>query len=136
MVGVIDLLLPLFVQCPSSALLKFIRALRCFRVLRIIASFKQAGLVINAATVSFNQLSNVCILLVLMMFVMASLGMALFQAERHELFKDGVNLYANLESTYGAMQLMFVVSTGTYGRGNFGLHIVPCSPACLRTPPS
>ena len=30
-VGVVDLLLPLLAQCPGSALLGFIRALRCFR---------------------------------------------------------------------------------------------------------
>ena len=102
LVGVVDLLLPLFAQCSTSSLLELIRALRCFRVLRLIASFKQARMVINAGVVSFSQLSNVCILLVLLMFVYAILGMAIFHAERRDLFHDGINLYANFESTYGA----------------------------------
>ena len=47
---------------------------------------------------------------------MGSLGSAIFSPtvdERFEgLYKDGFNLYANFETPYGAMQLMFIAATG------------------------
>ena len=110
--GVVDLFLPYMTDCKDSPVFDFIRALRCFRALRLLGIIKPSRLVLTAVESAMGQLFNVCVMLVLGLFVMTVLGGAIFYSERSTLFKGGQNLYANFRSLYGGLQLMFIISTG------------------------
>lgn len=73
-------------------------------------------MVLTAMIASCRQLGKICILICLGLFVMGSLGSAIFNpnvdARFTGLYEDGFNLYANFKSPYGAMQLMFIAATG------------------------
>ena len=77
--GLMDMLLDLIVlDCRDSVILRFVRALRAFRTVRILDLMKDARTVISASIIALTQLMNVSVILVLTLFILSNLGVALF----------------------------------------------------------
>jgi hypothetical protein len=108
-VGLCDSAMFLFGACGGvdSAAIKLIRSLRVFRILRLVLYLPNIDIIVESIAYPLPALCRVFLLLSIGLFMFASLGIALF---------DGVEVgtrYMNFSgSLYGAMQLLFVTSTG------------------------
>ena len=96
-------------------MITFVRALRCFRVLRLIMVIPAASMIISAMIATTRQLLKVCMIVLLGTYTMGSIGMTIFNPTLISRF-DGLfeeeGTYANFGSTYHALQLMFIGATG------------------------
>merc|ERR1711988_1013847 len=100
----------------------FIRVMRVFRIARIIKLVKSAkGLaaLLETTIKSLSQVASVCLLLVLIFFIYAAAGVALFGklscTESNEC--NGLSIHANFENFGMAMLTLFRISTGDNGNG-------------------
>lgn len=85
------------------------RVFRMFRIFRIIKSAKSLRQLITTLVFSLPALYNVGVLLVLVLFIFASAGMALFGNVR---FGDNLNEHANFRSFQASMITLYRISTG------------------------
>ncbi|CAM9466124.1 unnamed protein product, partial [Phaeothamnion confervicola] len=91
------------------AALRLVRSFRVFRIMRLAAFLPGFGQVWMAATYPIHTLVNVFLVLSIDIFIFANAGVALFSDAN---LSGGLNLYANFDSVWGAMQLLFVCATG------------------------
>jgi hypothetical protein len=91
----------------NSALVRWVRSMRILRVLRIlnmVRGFEIVMLVISCVGV---HIITVVQLLTILIFIFANIGVVLFGA-----FSSTGSRYANFESEWSSMQLLFVLMTG------------------------
>jgi len=91
----------------DSAFLRFVRSMRTFRLMRLVNLIPGCADIMLACKYAAPRLLNVCVLLSILVFFFANVGVLCFQ----HLSEHG-SRYANFTSVKGAMQLLFVIMTG------------------------
>jgi len=105
----------------NPAFIKVLRVFRIARVMKLVKSAKGLQTLLETTIKSLTQVASVCLLLVLIFFVYAAAGVALYGrigcAYTTEEDCNGLSIHANFENFYMAMLTLFRISTGDNGNG-------------------
>jgi len=103
----------------NPAFIRVMRVFRIARILKLVKSAKGLAALLETTIKSLSQVASVCLLLVLIFFIYAAAGVALFGrlscTEDNEC--SGLSIHANFENFGIAMLTLFRVSTGDNGNG-------------------
>lgn len=94
----------------DTALLRLLRSLRVWRILRLASFMPGFHQILIACVYPLSTLANVGFMMFISIFIFASIGVALF-GEEVDLTND-INMYAGFRTLPSAMQLLFIVATG------------------------
>ena len=103
----IALILSFFVSNTFQSLVIFARAFRIIKILRIFDSFGKVF--ITTLTYAIPQMRNVLLLLILLLFIFATLGINLFSTV---MYKDHYNTQNNFRNIFDALVLLMRCATG------------------------
>jgi hypothetical protein len=110
LVSIVDSLLFVTESCTStdSAFLRFVRSMRVFRLMRLVNLVPGCEDIILACRFALPRLVNVCLLLAILVFFFANVGVVFF-SHIHNSYSGE---YASFVDVGPAMQLLFVIMTG------------------------
>jgi len=103
----------------DPGILKILRILRVARILKLLKSAKELVILLNTVARSLAQVGNLGLLLFLLFFIYAALGIELFGrlACTSNFGCDGISEYANFKNFGMAMLVLFRLSTGDNWNG-------------------
>jgi len=110
LVSIVDSMLFITKSCTESdsAFLRFVRSMRVFRLMRLVNLIPGCEDILLACKFALPRLVNVCLLLLILVFFFANVGVVFF--------KNIDNSYSGAYAYFGdvgsAMQLLFVIMTG------------------------
>ena len=101
-------------ECPSdSPALRLLRSLRVVRLMRLVRRFPSLDRLVLAVTHPIVLIVNICIVLTIMLYIYAGVGVALFGgATSRAAFPRPDGAYAHFGDAWHALVLLFVMATG------------------------